>query len=167
MSAKAIKSIYKGLQKNKKFPNHMFDINPTQNPYEHDLTIIGPNDTIFEQGIFYGKIVYPKNFPFSPPKVYIFDSNKYNKGLFHPNIYNTGLCCISILHEGKDDTGYESSDIRWSPAQTIESIILSIISILDSPNIDSPANVDAAKMYNNNINKYKNIIKSVVYKSQL
>ena len=69
MSAKAIKSIYKGLQKNKKFPNHMFDINPTQNPYEHDLTIIGPNDTIFEQGIFYGKIVYPKNFPFSPPNI--------------------------------------------------------------------------------------------------
>lgn len=167
MSANAIKSIYKGLQKIKKSPNHMFDINPTLNPFEHNLIIIGPNGTIFEQGIFYGKITYPKNFPYSPPKVYIFNSKKLDKGLFHPNIYDNGLCCISILHEGKDNTGYESNDIRWSPAQTIESIILSIISILDSPNIESPANVDAAKMYNNNINEYKNIIKSIVYKSQL
>ena len=94
MSAKAIKSIYKGLQKIKKSPNHMFDINPTHNPYEHDLTIIGPNDTIFEQGIFYGKIIYPKNFPYSPPKVY--DYKKYIKGYFI-QIFIIQVCVVFLF----------------------------------------------------------------------
>lgn len=167
MSAKVIRSICKGLQNIKKNPNYMFDINPTNNIYKHSLIIIGPNDTPYEQGIFYGKIIYPNNFPFSPPKVYIYDSIDCKKGLYHPNIYNNGLCCISILHEGKDDTGYESNNIRWSPAQTIESIILSIISILDNPNIESPANLEAAILYSKKRKKYNKIIRNIVYMSQL
>jgi len=167
MSAKAIRSIYKGLHTCKKNPNYMFDINPTDNAFKHNIVIIGPSNTPFEQGIFYGKILYPKNFPFSPPQVYIFDSIDRKRGLYHPNIYPNGLCCISILHEGKDNTGYESNNIRWSPAQTIESIILSIISILDNPNIDSPANLDAAKLYNNERKLYDRTIRKIVYESQL
>lgn len=39
---------------------------------------------------------------------------------------------------------YESSTERWSPAQSIEKILISIVSMLAEPNIESPANVDAA-----------------------
>lgn len=53
--------------------------------------------------------------------------------------------CISILHPPGDDPNmYESSSERWSPAQSIEKILISIVSMLAEPNIESPANVDAA-----------------------
>lgn len=38
----------------------------------------------------------------------------------------------------------ESVSEQWSPARTIESILLSVQSILAEPNLSSPANVDAA-----------------------
>ena len=35
--------------------------------------------------------------------------------------------------------GYEQASERWSPVQTVETIMLSIISMLSSPNDESPA----------------------------
>lgn len=41
--------------------------------------------------------------------------------LFHPNIYPDGRVCVSILHPpGRDPLGYEASNERWSPVQSIE-----------------------------------------------
>ncbi|KAK2985705.1 hypothetical protein RJ640_011933 [Escallonia rubra] len=66
--------------------------------------------------------------------------------MWHPNVYPTdGRVCISILHPpGDDPMGYGHSSERWMPVHTVESIILSIISMLSCPNDESPANVDAA-----------------------
>ena len=56
----------------------------------------------------------------------------------------TGDVCISILHEpGEDKYGYERPEERWLPVHTVETILLSVISMLASPNDESPANVDA------------------------
>ena len=38
----------------------------------------------------------------------------------------------------------ETAGERWSPAQRVESVLISIISLLDDPEISSPANVDAS-----------------------
>lgn len=66
---------------------------------------------------------------------------------FHPNIYPNGALCISILHPpGEDQYGYESASERWSPVQTPETILLSVISLFHSPNDESPANVEAARL---------------------
>lgn len=70
--------------------------------------------------------------------------------MFHPNIFADGTVCISILHEPGDDAmGYEDKSERWLPVHTVRSIIISVISILDEPNCNSPANVDASKMFRN------------------
>jgi ubiquitin-conjugating enzyme E2 G1 len=67
---------------------------------------------------------------------------------FHPNIYPDGRLCISILHPPEEDeTGYEAAGERWSPVQTPETILLSTISLFYSPNDESPANLDAAKLF--------------------
>ena len=56
-----------------------------------------------------------------------------------------GEVCISILHEpGEDKWGYEKPEERWLPVHTVETILLSVISMLADPNDESPANVDAA-----------------------
>jgi len=67
---------------------------------------------------------------------------------FHPNIYPDGKLCISILHPPEEDRyGYEAASERWTPVQSPETILLSIISLLNSPNDESPANVEAARMF--------------------
>lgn len=84
---------------------------------------------------------------------------KFKNPLFHPNVYaDTGRLCISILHApGEDEMSGESAAIRWSPAQRVESILLSILSMLDDANPDSPANVDAAKLYREDRARYKEL----------
>lgn len=48
---------------------------------------------------------------------------------------------------GEDSFGYESACERWSPVHTVETIVLSVISMLSDPNDKSPSNVDAAVIF--------------------
>ena len=60
-------------------------------------------------------------------------------------VHKDGEVCISILHEpGEDKFGYERASERWLPIHTVESILISVISMISDPNDESPANVDAA-----------------------
>ena len=75
-------------------------------------------------------------------------------------VYPDGRVCISILHTpGDDPLGYETAAERWSPVQSIEKILLSVVSMLAGkwvwslrynvlfiiePNDESGANVDAS-----------------------
>lgn len=36
---------------------------------------------------------------------------------------------------------------RWNPTQSVRTILLSVISLLNEPNTSSPANVDASVMF--------------------
>ena len=59
-------------------------------------------------------------------------------------VYKDGTVCISILHPpGDDPNHYESSSERWSPVQSVEKILLSVMSMLAEPNDESGANIDA------------------------
>lgn len=40
----------------------------------------------------------------------------------------------------------ELASERWSPAQSVESVLISILSLLDDAEVNSPANVDAGVM---------------------
>lgn len=54
------------------------------------------------------------------------------------------MVCISILHPPGDDPNmYESSSERWSPVQSVEKILLSVVSMLAEPNDESGANIEA------------------------
>lgn len=65
--------------------------------------------------------------------------------MYHPNVYQNGEVCISILHApGDDPMHYESVSERWSPVQSVEKILLSVVSMLAEPNDESGANVDAS-----------------------
>ena len=66
--------------------------------------------------------------------------------MWHPNIYDDGNVCISILHAPGEDAmnAQETADERWRPILGAESVLISVISMLNDPNIDSPANLDAS-----------------------
>jgi len=117
-----------------------------------EILLIGPSDTIFEGGIFKCQLEFTKEYPNKPPLF------KFVDNLFHPNIYKDGKVCMSILHEGEDIYGYEHISERWNPSHSVNSILMSLLSILTEPNFDSPANVDASKLWRENYNEYKKII---------
>ena len=56
----------------------------------------------------------------------------------------------------------ESAGERWSPVQRVESVLISILSLLDDAEVSSPANVDAGVMLRNEPSKYKDRVKEDV-----
>ncbi|VBB25550.1 unnamed protein product [Acanthocheilonema viteae] len=129
--------------------------------YKWEVLVIGPPDTLYEGGFFKALLEFPKEYPLLPPKM------KFISEIWHPNIDKEGNVCISILHEPGDDRwGYEKPEERWLPVHTVETILLSVISMLADPNHDSPANVDAAKMQRENFPEFKKRVAACVRKSQ-
>lgn len=81
-------------------------------------------------------------------------------------VYPNGDVCISILHPPEEDKyGYESAAERWSPVQTPETILLSVISMLSSPNDESPANVEAARLWREDPAEFKKRVRRCVRES--
>ena len=96
---------------------------------------------MYEHGCFRCILNFPSDYPHSPPSMY------FSPPIWHPNVHEDGKVCISILHSGDDQTGYESRSERWAPVQSVQTIMLSVMSMLAEPNAESPANIDAAKMW--------------------
>ena len=108
--------------------------NCSAGPVDDDLfhweaTILGPEKTVYEGGIFQLNILFPANYPFKPPKI------KFNTTIYHPNINSSGGICLDILKD------------NWSPALTISKVLLSICSLLNDPNPDDPLVPDIAEQY--------------------
>ncbi|WRT65246.1 uncharacterized protein IL334_002189 [Kwoniella shivajii] len=136
------------------------------NILEWQIVIMGPADTLYEGAILKARLIFPPEYPLLPPKM-IFDSE-----MWHPNVYNTvdkkGEVCVSILHQpGEDEWGFEDAGERWSPVHGVESVLVSVISLLsqDSPDLSSPANVDAAKEVREDFPSYKKRVKRLARRS--
>ncbi|KAI7868759.1 the ubiquitin conjugating enzyme Ube2g2 bound To the G2br domain of ubiquitin ligase Gp78 [Spinellus fusiger] len=111
-------------------------------------------------GIFPATLGFPKDYPLSPPTM------RFTCSLFHPNVYPNGTVCISILHAPGDDPNmYESSSERWSPVQSVEKILLSVVSMLAEPNDESGANIDACKLWRSDREHYNEIVRENVKKT--
>ena len=87
--------------------------------------------------------------------------------MWHPNIdAESGKVCISILHQpGKDPHEYELQQERWLPVHTIESIVVSVLSMLTDPNPESPLNVPAAREWNTNKQEYNKKVRRMAQRS--
>eukprot|EP01122_Echinamoeba_exundans_P013099 TRINITY_DN5662_c0_g1_i1.p1 TRINITY_DN5662_c0_g1~~TRINITY_DN5662_c0_g1_i1.p1 ORF type:complete len:176 (+),score=30.38 TRINITY_DN5662_c0_g1_i1:26-553(+) len=152
---------YKGLTEN---PPEGIVAGPIKEDdfFNWEAIIMGPPDTSYENGFFKAILKFPTDYPLSPPKM-IFTSE-----MWHPNIYPNGEVCISILHPpGEDPNMYERSDERWSPVLGVQQILLSVVSMIAEPNLESPANLDAAKMFRTNPELYRKRVEDTVRKSLL
>lgn len=113
-----------------------------------EFALAGPEGSLYEHGILTGRLFFPADYPLSPPRMV------FEPAITHPNVYGDGPkkgeTCISILHSGRDATGYERVEERWSPVQSVRSVLLSVLAMLSEPNTESPANVDAAKLFSQN-----------------
>ena len=112
-----------------------------------NAVIIGPSETPFEDGTFRLILQFDEQYPNKPPVV------KFILEMFHPNVYASGELCLDILQN------------RWSPTYDVSSILTSIQSLLNDPNISSPANVEAANLYKDHRSQYVKRVKETVEKS--
>ncbi|GJQ11180.1 hypothetical protein GpartN1_g3624.t1 [Galdieria partita] len=131
------------------------------NPFEWQVILSGPPDTLYEGGVFKARLVFPPDYPVMPPTM------RFTSEMWHPNVYQDGRVCISILHPpGDDPHNYEDASERWTAVHTVESILVSVISMLASPNDESPANLDAAKEWREDQQLFKKKVRRIVRKSQ-
>ncbi|XP_021962015.1 ubiquitin-conjugating enzyme E2 R2 isoform X2 [Folsomia candida] len=133
------------------------------NLFDWEVAIFGPPDTLYMGGYFKAHMRFPQDYPYSPPTL------RFQSRVWHPNVYENGDLCISILHPPVDDP--QSGELpceRWNPTQNVRTILLSVVSLLNEPNTSSPANVDASVMYRRwkeskgKDKEYENIIKKQV-----
>jgi len=126
-----------------------------------ECSIIGPIGTPYEGGIFIAELVFPVDFPNSPP------SMRFKTKIWHPNVYKDGRVCISILHPpGTDEfNSQEKAEERWRPILSVEAVLISVVSMLSDANCNSPANIDAAVMLRKDPKKYKQMCAECVKRS--
>ncbi|KAI2794006.1 Ubiquitin-conjugating enzyme [Penicillium oxalicum] len=128
------------------------------NIFEWDIGLPVLNKTSMYYGAYLkAHMTFPRDYPYNPP---VF---RFLFPILHPNIYSAGWVCISILHPpGDDEMSGEDAAERWSPAQCVESILVSILSLLDDAECYSPANVDAALLFRFEKEKYLGIVRGQV-----
>jgi ubiquitin-conjugating enzyme E2 I len=110
--------------------------------------IPGKKGTDWHGGIFKITLEFPKEYPIKPPIC------TFQPPLFHPNVYEDGQVCLSILDEEQG----------WKPQLTVKQILLGIQELLDTPNIDSPAHSEAFMLFKTDREGYNKRIKNQVLK---
>ena len=92
-------------------------------------TIVGPDNTPYQGGIFKLHIRFPKEYPYKPPKL------RFQTKIYHCNISSTGAICLDILKD------------QWSPVLTLSKVLLSLLSLLDDPEPSDPLVPEIAELY--------------------
>jgi len=111
--------------------------------------IIGPMDSLYSYGFYLFRIIFPTDYPVSPPKVIYCTNDGTTR--FNPNFYRDGKVCLSILNTWKGE-GWTSC-LTLRAILTILQSVLTDVPILNEPGITSTS-IDYAPYHE--IIKYKN-----------
>ncbi|OAA36277.1 Ubiquitin-conjugating enzyme/RWD-like protein [Metarhizium rileyi] len=125
------------------------------------LWVVNP-DSIWHGAYLHADMRFPTEYPYQPPTFVFLTQN-----ICHPNVYTDGKLCISILHRpGDDEQSGESASERWNVLHGVESVLRSVLLLMDDPEIKSPANVDASVLYRDRRHEYNSLARDVVDRSQ-
>jgi ubiquitin-conjugating enzyme E2 Z len=102
--------------------------------------IVGPSDSPYEFGFYEFVIKCPRNYPIEAPVVKCITTNG-GRCRFNPNIYADGKVCLSILGTWRGEAGEQ-----WSSAQGLESVLLSIQSLMSSNPYENEPGFEAYKI---------------------
>ena len=98
----------------------------------------GPPDSPYAGGTYEVSIRIPPEYPFKPPNM------KFATRLWHPNVSSqTGAICLDTLGSA------------WSPVLTIKSALLSLQSLLESPEPKDPQDAEVARMMMNHPEQFE------------
>lgn len=108
------KRLYKELKDLKTKPPPSVNLVDTDSLEEWKVMIDGATSSLYEGERFTLRFRF-KNYPMEAPEVVFI-----GKPPIHPHIYSNGHICLSILYDS------------WTPALRVESICISILSMLSS-----------------------------------
>jgi len=94
----------------------------------------------------YAGLDFKLSIEFGPTYPLVAPTVRFDTPCFHPNVDQSGNICLDILKE------------KWSPVQTVSSVLLSIQALLGEPNNDSPYNAHAADLWDRPEEFYKAMI---------
>mmetsp|Transcript_14822 Transcript_14822/g.17903 ORF Transcript_14822/g.17903 Transcript_14822/m.17903 type:complete len:156 (+) Transcript_14822:297-764(+) len=109
--------------------------------------IFGPDESPWEGGVFSLRLTFSEQYPEKPPRI------RFTSDVFHPNVYSDGLLCMDIIQD------------QWSPCHSVCTLLTSIRSLLCDPNPASPANPEAAQLYEKDRPAYNKKIRQLAQKS--
>ena len=117
------------------------------NPYEWRCTMIGPSDTSFGGGLFYLRIKFPTNYPYSAPEV-LFITPIYHVNVNHINQPGCplGHICLSTLN-------------FWNPEYRMREVLTNIFALFYLGNPDSPFGIDRQNEMRNTPDLFERKIK--------
>ncbi|KAI8212325.1 Ubiquitin-conjugating enzyme E2-20 kDa [Colletotrichum sp. SAR 10_76] len=100
-------------------------------------TIEGPDQTPYAGLTLKLSLFFPSNYPYAPPTVL------FKTPIYHPNFDFSGRICLDILKD------------KWTPAYNIQTVLLSLQSLLGEPNNSSPLNGEAAELWDKDPEEFK------------
>ncbi|KAI9040132.1 putative ubiquitin conjugating enzyme (UbcK) [Aspergillus affinis] len=100
-------------------------------------TITGPADTPYDGLKLKLSFAFPSNYPYAPPTVL------FKTPIYHPNFDFSGRICLDILKD------------KWSAVYNVQSVLLSLQSLLGEPNNASPLNAQAAELWDTDQEEFK------------
>ncbi|XP_063629508.1 ubiquitin-conjugating enzyme E2 T-like [Cydia splendana] len=104
------------------------------------VKMLGPKGSPYENGSFKLTITIPEKYPFEPPIV------KFTTPVYHPNIDKGGRICMDKLKMPPKGA--------WLPTITLETLLISIQTLLANPNPDDPLMLDVANEYKYDVDKF-------------
>ncbi|OXV07133.1 hypothetical protein Egran_05101 [Elaphomyces granulatus] len=100
----------------------------------------GPPGTPYEGGTYLVDIKIPNEYPFRPPNM------RFETKVWHPNVSSqTGAICLDTL------------STAWSPVLTIKSALLSLQSLLSTPEPKDPQDAEVANMLLRNPKEFERV----------
>ncbi|POR37939.1 Ubiquitin-conjugating enzyme E2-34 kDa [Tolypocladium paradoxum] len=125
------------------------------------LWVVNP-DSVWHGAYLRAEMKFSNDYPYQPPTFRFL-----TKYICHPNVYTDGNLCISILHRpGDDEQSGELASERWNVLHGVESVLRSVLLLMDDPEINSAANVDASVLYRDDREEYDALAKAIVARSQ-
>ena len=110
--------------------------------------IIGPPETPYEFGFFEFRAKFGDQYPLHSPTVRCLTTNG-GRCRFNPNIYASGKVCLSILGTWRGEKGED-----WSTAQGLESVLISIQSLMSSNPFENEPGFEHTDLADSEATKY-------------